>query len=50
MRKALVSVLVVLALAIPAGIALASIPDSSGTIHGCYNTKDGTLRAWVPQM
>jgi hypothetical protein len=44
MRKALVSVLVVLALAIPAGIALASIPDSSGTIHGCYNTKDGTLR------
>jgi hypothetical protein len=27
-----------------AGAAFAAIPDSSGTIHGCYNTKTGSLR------
>ena len=27
------------------GIAYASIPDSSGVIHGCYARKDGSLRA-----
>jgi hypothetical protein len=26
------------------GIAVASIPDQSGVIHGCYNKTDGTLR------
>lgn len=26
-----------------AGVALASIPDSSGVIHGCYATKSGAL-------
>jgi len=30
------------------GIAYASIPDSGGTIHGCYGTKDGTLRVIDP--
>jgi hypothetical protein len=29
------------------GIAYAAIPDSGGTIHGCY-TKDGTLRVIDP--
>lgn len=27
-----------------AGVALASIPDGSGVIHGCYKTADGKLR------
>jgi hypothetical protein len=39
---------VVLAIAVAAlasgGIAWATIPDSSGVIHGCYQTKQGTLR------
>ena len=26
------------------GVAYATIPDSSGTIHGCFNTKNGNLR------
>lgn len=26
------------------GVALAAIPDSGGTIHGCYQTKSGDLR------
>ena len=30
------------------GIAYASIPDSGGTIHGCYASKDGTLRVVDP--
>ncbi len=30
------------------GIAYAAIPDSGGTIHGCYSTKDGTLRVIDP--
>ena len=30
------------------GIAYASIPDAGGTIHGCYSTKDGTLRVIDP--
>jgi hypothetical protein len=35
---------VVLGLAAAAGIAYASIPDSSGVIHGCYKTVGGALR------
>lgn len=31
-------------LAIAGGIAYATIPDSSGTIHGCYSKSTGTLR------
>jgi hypothetical protein len=31
-----------------AGIAYATIPDSGGVIHGCYTTKDGSLRVIDP--
>jgi hypothetical protein len=31
-------------LALGGGMAYASIPDSSGAIHGCYAQKDGSLR------
>jgi hypothetical protein len=31
-------------LVIGAGVAYASIPDQTGTIHGCYKTGDGKLR------
>jgi hypothetical protein len=30
------------------GIAYAAIPDSGGTIHACYASKDGTLRVIDP--
>ena len=33
-----------LALALGVGIAAASIPDRSGVIHGCYKTRNGSLR------
>jgi hypothetical protein len=40
-----VAVLVVVVLGLTAGgIAYASIPDASGVIHGCYLTKNGSLR------
>ena len=40
-----VGVLVVVVLGLTAGgIAYASIPDASGMIHGCYLTKNGSLR------
>ena len=38
-------ILVVLAVALGAGVALASIPDRNGTIHGCRNVRTGVLRA-----
>jgi hypothetical protein len=38
-----VAIAVVVGLAV-AGVAYAAIPDSSGVIHGCYATKNGTLR------
>lgn len=31
-----------------AGVVQASIPDSKGVIHGCYATKDGSLRLIDP--
>lgn len=34
----------VLAVLVVAGVAYASIPDSSGVIHGCYQTNKGSLR------
>jgi Collagen triple helix repeat (20 copies) len=37
------AVVAVLAL-VGAGIAYATIPDSSGVIHGCYSAKNGSLR------
>ena len=43
-RKTIFALIVVLA-ALTAGVVQASIPDSSGVIHGCYSKKDGSLRA-----
>src|SRR5882757_9522204 len=43
-HKVLVSGLVLVVGGFGAGVAVASIPDSSGTIHGCYNTITGALR------
>ncbi len=42
--KRLLVTLAVAGLALGAGIAYASIPDSGGAIHGCYANKDGGLR------
>jgi hypothetical protein len=42
--KQLLVTLVIAGLALGAGIAYASIPDSGGVIHGCYANKDGSLR------
>jgi hypothetical protein len=43
-RALLKSTPFVLALTLVAGLALASIPDSTGVIHGCYKTTGGALR------
>jgi exopolysaccharide biosynthesis protein len=43
-RVRLVVVAVVVVGLAAGGIAYASIPDSAGVIHGCYATKDGSLR------
>jgi hypothetical protein len=43
MRKLLVGIAIVAVLSGTA-VAVASIPDSSGVIHGCRRTKDGALR------
>jgi hypothetical protein len=45
-----VGVVVVVLLAIAGGIAYATIPDSDGTIHGCYSTKSGALRVIDPAV
>jgi hypothetical protein len=42
-RRGLLTVGVIAVLAIGAGVGYASIPDSVGVIHGCYDNK-GTLR------
>ncbi len=42
--KRLIVMLAAAGLALSAGIAYASIPDSGGVIHGCYANKDGSLR------
>ena len=34
----------VVGLALAGGIAYATVPDSSGVIHGCYQTHNGRLR------
>jgi hypothetical protein len=47
-RVAWSAVGVVALVATVGGIASASIPDSNGVIHGCYATKDGTLRLVDP--
>jgi len=42
--KRLLVTLAIAGSALAGGIAYASIPDSSGVIHGCYANKDGSLR------
>jgi hypothetical protein len=43
-RPAVVALVVVGALLVAGGIAYATIPDSSGVIHGCYQKNQGGLR------
>src|SRR5439155_15299064 len=43
-RPAVVALAIVGALLLAGGIAYATIPDSSGVIHGCYQKNQGTLR------
>jgi hypothetical protein len=43
-RKRTVLVVAALALVTAGGVAYATIPDSNGTIHGCYSNKTGALR------
>ncbi len=43
-RPAVVALAIVGALLVAGGIAYATIPDSSGVIHGCYQKNQGTLR------
>ena len=43
-RTAVLALIVALAPAAAAGVAYASIPDSSGVIHGCYKKTRGMLR------
>src|SRR5438128_1132163 len=45
MRRIVITAAVAVAVAISGGaIAYASIPDSSGVIHGCYTVSGGALR------
>ena len=41
MRKALTILTATTVVVVAAGIAMASIPDANGVIHGCYDTKHG---------
>ncbi len=47
-RKKKLLALAFVLVAIAAGTAYATIPDAGGVIHGCYLTKDGTLRVIDP--
>jgi Collagen triple helix repeat (20 copies) len=44
MRRTLIAMFAVMALALAGGIAYATIPDAAGLIHGCYKTQNGQLR------
>jgi hypothetical protein len=44
MRKALTILTATTVMVVATGIAMASIPDANGVIHGCYHTKHGDLR------
>ena len=44
MRRLFVLLATTGALLVTAGIAYASIPDSSGVIHGCFGKSGGDLR------
>lgn len=48
LQKLLLLGVVVGALAAAGGVAYAMVPDASGTIHGCYDNKIGTLRVIDP--
>jgi hypothetical protein len=43
-RPAVAALVIVGALVAAGGIAYATVPDSSGVIHGCYQKNQGTLR------
>src|SRR5579862_8663149 len=47
-RRGLLIAAAIAVLAIGAGVAYATIPDSGGTIHGCYDNKSGQLRVIDP--
>jgi len=47
-RKGGVVLAAVAVMAVAAGVAYATIPDSGGVIHGCYLNKIGTLRVIDP--
>jgi hypothetical protein len=44
MRKALTILAATTVVVVVTGVAMASIPDANGVIHGCYDTKHGNLR------
>lgn len=44
MRKSLTALGIAGALLLVGGVAVASIPDSSGVIHGCRKNSDGSVR------
>jgi hypothetical protein len=44
LRPTVVALAIAGALLAAGGIAYATIPDSSGVIHACYKTNQGTLR------
>lgn len=43
-RGAIAATAAAAALLVVGGVAYATIPDATGVIHGCYSTKDGSLR------
>src|SRR5437588_11424093 len=48
-RTAQVALAIVALLTVAGGVAYATIPDSNGVIHGCYDSKSGALRVMTPQ-
>jgi Collagen triple helix repeat (20 copies) len=48
-RRGLLTVAAFAILMVAAGVAYASIPDSTGVIHGCYTTGTGQLRVYDSQ-
>src|SRR5882672_5639517 len=43
-KRAMIGILAVAVLAIAAGVAYATVPDSNGVINACYKTQNGQLR------
>jgi hypothetical protein len=43
-KRTVIGIVVVTMLALAAGVAYATIPDSNGVIHACYKTANGQLR------